>query len=82
MINAYPFKNENNSIYYKQTQTRTLFFFFINKAVNRFSKQDYCLCKQKGINGDTDKHVQTRGAGEGKQTSSKEQTNLRSSGVQ
>lgn len=59
-----------------------LYFFFTNKAVNRFSKQDYCLCKQKGINGDTDKHVQTRGAGEGKQTSSKEQTNLRSSGVQ
>lgn len=33
---------------------RGLYFFFTNKSVNRFSKQDYCLCKQKGINGDTD----------------------------
>lgn len=52
--------------------------FFTNKVVNRFCKQDYCLCKQKGTNADktnTPKHTKRYGyAEQNRQTAKSEQT--------
>lgn len=52
MINACPFKNENNSIHYNLTQTRTLFLQIklwiglVNRITASASKRDKCRQRQ------------------------------------